>query len=133
MQAVDLEEFRFARRGADHSFDLRVARPQAPMQRGEILLRLDHDAAPPALVEPERDAAGDRVSAADVDVASLLSSGKREVEVIVLHVLRIGQRPFGPSAAICARQPTGASAKCCWCDVAIVGHRARDYWPLFFR
>src|SRR5262249_46048172 len=123
MQAVDLEEFRFAGGGADHSFDQRVAWPQASMQRGEIRLRLDHDAAPAALIEPERDAARDRVSAAEVDVASLLSSGKREVEMIVLHVLGIGERPFGRSA------PMGAGAKCCWCDVAIVGHRIRDHWP----
>src|SRR5690242_7981272 len=94
MQPVDPEEFCFTRRAADHGFDQHVAWTHAPMQCRQIGLRLDHDPAPSTLVEPERDAARDWMSAADVDVASLARSSERDIEVIIFHVLSVGQRSF---------------------------------------
>src|SRR5262245_30927384 len=62
------------------------------MQRRQIGLRLDHDAGPSTLVEPKRDAPGNRMSAADVDVSAMARPAKRNIEVIVLHVLGVGER-----------------------------------------
>src|SRR6185369_13976885 len=92
MQPVDPEELSFARSVSYDGFDQRVAGAQAPMQRRQVRLRLDHDSTPAPLVEPERDATRDRMSAADVDVSSLTRAAERNVEMIVLHVLGVGQR-----------------------------------------
>src|SRR5262245_31847050 len=92
MQTIDPEELSFARDASDDGFDKRVTRAQAPMQSRQFGLRLDHDTAPSTLVEPERDAARDRMSAADIDVSALARSTEGDVEMIVLHVLSISQR-----------------------------------------
>src|SRR5215467_15990693 len=109
MQSLDLEEVRFAGGGADDGFDQCVAWPQPEMQRCELGLRLDHDAAPAALIKPERDAAGDRVSATDIDVSSLTGARKRAVEVIVFHILGIGQ---GTRLTLAGRRSVGTGRTC---------------------
>ena len=91
VQAIDHVEIDLAGRASDDAANGHVARAQAGVKGGEFRLRLDDDAAPTPLIEPERDIVGDRVAAADVDIGPALLSGEGEGEVIVLEVLRVGK------------------------------------------
>src|SRR5262245_37356344 len=91
MKTVDLEKRDRSARLADDRLDDRVARAQATMQHYQIGLRLNDDAAPSSFVEPEGRATCNRMPAADVDIGPLRLTGERQMEMIVLHVLRIGQ------------------------------------------
>src|SRR4051794_34302630 len=71
--------------------DDRVTRPQSRIQASQLRLRLDDDAAPAALIEPEGNIVRDRMPAADIDVEARLLAGESERQMIVLEVLRIGQ------------------------------------------
>ena len=66
---------------ADQGRDRDVAGPQPRIEIDELLLRLDGDALPAALVEIERDIVRDRMAGADVDVGTMmpLSESNREV------------------------------------------------------
>ncbi len=88
MQALHLVEVDFAIAAARETAHHAIARTDAGIERGERLLRLDHEPLPAPQVEPEGDVVGDRVAAADIDVRSW-PIGKDQIEVVVLEVLCI--------------------------------------------
>jgi hypothetical protein len=75
----------------DQSADAAVARSQSAEKIEEIALRLDDNALPAAFVEPERNVIGDRVSAADIDIRTGTLAREGEPQMIVFHVLRVGE------------------------------------------
>jgi len=81
---------RLADAAADEPANGDVARPDVGIKCGEVLLRLDDDAAPALQVEPERDVVGDRVPGTDVDVEPVGLTGEQARQMVILEVLRVG-------------------------------------------
>jgi hypothetical protein len=64
VKPVDHMKVDLAVLATDKPADRGVARAQSCVKISEFGLRLDHDAAPPALIEPERHVVGDRMAGA---------------------------------------------------------------------
>jgi hypothetical protein len=91
VEGLDHMEVGLAALRADQGRDRDVAGPQPRIEIDQLLLRLDGDALPAALVEKERDIVRDRMAGADVDVGTMMPLSESNREVGVLHILRIGE------------------------------------------
>ena len=87
MQTIDHMEVDFAAVSSDQAANREIARTQPLVQRHKFRLRLDDNALPAALIEPERHVVGDRMPCTDIDIGpgGLSREGKREM--IVLEIL----------------------------------------------
>ena len=87
MQTFDHMEVDFAAVTSDQATNREIARTQPLVQRLKFRLRLDDDAVPAALIEPEGHVVGNRMPCADIDIgpSGLSREGKREM--IVLEIL----------------------------------------------
>jgi hypothetical protein len=68
VQPVDLVEVGLARPVSEERAEREVARADLPVQRREMLLRLDRNTAPALEIEVEGDVVADRMPGADIDV-----------------------------------------------------------------
>jgi hypothetical protein len=99
VKGLEYMEVRFAAPRADHGRDGGIARAQPRVEIDKLLLRLDRDALPAALVEEELDIVSVRVAGADNNVGTIAPSAEGEPEVDVFHVLRVGKL-HGYSSAV---------------------------------
>ena len=91
MEGLEHMEVGFAALRADQGRNHGITRAQPRVEIDELLLRLDGDALPAALVEKERHIVRDWVAGADVDVGTSVPAAEGEPEVRVFHVLRVGK------------------------------------------
>jgi hypothetical protein len=109
MEAIEDVEIGRSTAGADQRADPRIPRPHAGIESEKMLLRLDDDAPPAALVKPQRDVVGNRVSGSDVDIDTAPLAGEGERQMVVLHVLRVRKLHRGCLAGVLSlRRPTPA-------------------------
>ena len=87
MQTIDHVEVSFAALSSDQAAYRDITRTQPPVERGKFGLRLDYNALPSALVEPERHIVRDRMSRADIDIRTGRLSREGKGEMIILEIL----------------------------------------------
>ena len=87
MQTVDQMEVDFAAVTSDQAANREIARTQPLVQCRKFRLRLDYNALPAALVEPERDVIGNRMPCTDINIGPGGLSRKGQREMIVLEIL----------------------------------------------
>ena len=92
MEGAGLVEHCLARHAPGQGGDHDIARAHGGIGSGELLLRLNHQPAPALLVEVKGDVIGHDMAAADIDVKPGGDIGEHLGEVIILHVLGIGEK-----------------------------------------
>src|SRR5262249_44733645 len=90
------------------------------VERGKLWLRLDTDAGPATLIEPERHVVGDRMAGADIDIEAGALRAERLPQMIILKVLRVGEvhvAHLGDGVRPCG-SGTKHTPSSCWHEVS---------------